>query len=129
GVLRVERVPVVHRADRRFFDVVRRGQVRLAEIETQDAVHSHGDFSQLPNSRARNVLHRGGDVGHKGILQRRGGQGPAPRYNVPSMRFPIAAITDEFSPDIETAVRSMAEIGMTGAELRMVFGKNILDLT
>jgi hypothetical protein len=23
----------------------------------------------------------------------------------------------------------MAEIGMTGAELRMVFGKNIIDLT
>jgi L-ribulose-5-phosphate 3-epimerase len=45
------------------------------------------------------------------------------------MRFPIAAITDEFSPDIQTAVRSMAEIGMTGAELRMIFGKNILDLT
>src|ERR1043166_3092256 len=43
--------------------------------------------------------------------------------------YPIAAITDEFSPDIEVAVRSMAEIGMTGAELRMVFGKNILDLT
>src|SRR5690242_10895446 len=43
--------------------------------------------------------------------------------------FPIAAITDEFSPDIEVAVRSMQEIGMTGAELRMVFGKNIMDLT
>jgi len=43
--------------------------------------------------------------------------------------FPIAAITDEFSQDIETAVRSMAAIGMTGAELRMVFGKNIIDLT
>jgi sugar phosphate isomerase/epimerase len=42
---------------------------------------------------------------------------------------PIAAITDEFSPDIEVAVRSMQEIGMTGAELRMVFGKNIMDLT
>ncbi len=46
-----------------------------------------------------------------------------------SDRFRIAAITDEFSPDIETAVRAMAEAGMTGAELRMVFGKNILDLT
>jgi len=45
------------------------------------------------------------------------------------MSYPIAAITDEFSPDLETAVRSMAEVGMTGAELRMVFGKNILDLT
>src|SRR5215472_981622 len=45
------------------------------------------------------------------------------------MPFPIAAITDEFSPDLQTAVRSMAEIGMTGAELRMIFGKNVLDLT
>jgi sugar phosphate isomerase/epimerase len=44
-------------------------------------------------------------------------------------RFPIAAITDEFSPDIETAARAMAKLGMTGAELRMVFGKNIIDLT
>ena len=43
--------------------------------------------------------------------------------------FPIAAITDEFSQDIETAARSMAEIGMQGAELRMVFGKNIIDLS
>jgi L-ribulose-5-phosphate 3-epimerase len=46
-----------------------------------------------------------------------------------SSNFRVAAITDEFSPDIEIAARSMAEIGMTGAELRMVFGKNILDLT
>ena len=43
--------------------------------------------------------------------------------------FPVAAITDEFSPDIEIAVRSMTDIGMTGAELRMVFGKNIVDLS
>ena len=43
--------------------------------------------------------------------------------------FPVAAITDEFSPDIEIAVRSMTELGMTGAELRMVFGKNIIDLS
>ena len=43
--------------------------------------------------------------------------------------FPIAAITDEFSPDIEIATRSMAEIGMTGAELRLVFGKNVIDLS
>src|SRR5689334_22911647 len=55
---------------------------------------------------------------------------PAPLYNGASMNlFRTAAITDEFSPDIEVAVRSMAEIGMTGAELRMIFGKNILDLT
>jgi len=43
--------------------------------------------------------------------------------------FRTAAITDEFSPDLETAVRSMSEIGMQGAELRMLFGKNIADLT
>lgn len=43
--------------------------------------------------------------------------------------FPLAAITDEFSPDLEIATRSMVESGMTGAELRMIFGKNIMDLT
>ncbi|MGA2592169.1 MAG: sugar phosphate isomerase/epimerase family protein [Bryobacteraceae bacterium] len=43
--------------------------------------------------------------------------------------FPIAAITDEFSPDVESAARAMSQVGMTGAELRMVFGKNIIDLT
>src|SRR5215813_7614961 len=43
--------------------------------------------------------------------------------------FPVAAITDEFSPDIEVAIRSMKGLGMTGAELRMVFGKNIIDLS
>ena len=43
--------------------------------------------------------------------------------------FPIAAITDEFSPDLSTAVQSMSEVGMTAAELRMIFGKNIIDLT
>src|SRR6478736_586981 len=43
--------------------------------------------------------------------------------------FPVAAITDEFSPDIEVAVRSMTELSMTDAELRMMFGKNIIDLS
>jgi L-ribulose-5-phosphate 3-epimerase len=43
--------------------------------------------------------------------------------------FRVAAITDEYSPDLEKALSSMAEAGMTGAELRMVFGKNILNLT
>ena len=42
----------------------------------------------------------------------------------------IAAITDEFSPvDLAVALDAMAAIGMTGAELRVVFGKNIMDLT
>ncbi|MFN0165844.1 MAG: sugar phosphate isomerase/epimerase family protein [Bryobacteraceae bacterium] len=43
--------------------------------------------------------------------------------------FRIASITDEFSPEIEVATQSMASIGMTGAEIRMVFGKNVIDLT
>src|SRR5579862_9823406 len=46
-----------------------------------------------------------------------------------TQHFPIAAITDEFSPDIERSVASMRDIGMVGAELRMVFGKNIVDLS
>jgi L-ribulose-5-phosphate 3-epimerase len=41
----------------------------------------------------------------------------------------IGAITDEFSPDLTVAVSAMRELGMTGAELRMVNGKNIIDLT
>ena len=44
-------------------------------------------------------------------------------------KLPIAAITDEFSPDLETALAPMEEIGMKAAELRVVFGKNIMDLT
>jgi len=46
-----------------------------------------------------------------------------------SQRFRLAAITDEFAPDLETAINSMAAVGMTGAELRMVSGKNIMDLS
>lgn len=42
--------------------------------------------------------------------------------------FRIAAITDEFSPDLPTALDAMAPIGMTGAELRVVYGRNIMDL-
>lgn len=46
------------------------------------------------------------------------------------LKLPIAAITDEFSPtDLEAAIGRMASIGMTGAELRVVNGKNIMDLT
>lgn len=44
-------------------------------------------------------------------------------------KIPIAAITDEFSPDLEIALRVMREIGMTAAELRVVSGKNIMDLS
>jgi sugar phosphate isomerase/epimerase len=45
------------------------------------------------------------------------------------MLYRVAAITDEFSPDLETALAAMSEAGLEGAELRMVFGKNIVDLT
>jgi sugar phosphate isomerase/epimerase len=44
-------------------------------------------------------------------------------------KLPIAAITDEFSPDLETALSVMKEIEMTGVELRVINGKNILDLS
>ncbi|MGH9632555.1 MAG: sugar phosphate isomerase/epimerase family protein, partial [Bryobacteraceae bacterium] len=44
-------------------------------------------------------------------------------------KIPIAGITDEFSPDLAAALEPMQAIGMTAAELRVVFGKNIMDLS
>lgn len=44
------------------------------------------------------------------------------------MTFRTAAITDEFSPDLETALGGMAAVGMTGAELRLISGRNMIDL-
>jgi L-ribulose-5-phosphate 3-epimerase len=44
-------------------------------------------------------------------------------------KIPIAAITDEFSPDLEIALQAITEIGMSGVELRVVSGKNIMDLS
>jgi L-ribulose-5-phosphate 3-epimerase len=43
-------------------------------------------------------------------------------------QIPIAAITDEFAPKLGDALPVMKEIGMTAAELRIVDGRNILDL-
>ena len=43
-------------------------------------------------------------------------------------RFPIAAITDEYSADLGRALDAMAATGMKGAELRMIGGRNIVDL-
>src|SRR5258708_9256120 len=51
------------------------------------------------------------------------------RTQIMEPRIPIAAITDEFSPNLEPALDVMEEIGMTTVELRVVNGKNILDLT
>jgi L-ribulose-5-phosphate 3-epimerase len=46
------------------------------------------------------------------------------------LRFPTAAITDEFSTDnLDVALDAMSSCGMTGAELRVVSGRNIIDLT
>jgi sugar phosphate isomerase/epimerase len=46
-----------------------------------------------------------------------------------SLRLPLAAITDEFSPtDLDAALREMRALGMTGAELRVVWGRNVIDL-
>jgi L-ribulose-5-phosphate 3-epimerase len=44
-----------------------------------------------------------------------------------SVRLTLAAITDEYSQDLETALSAMAEAGMTGVELRTINGKNIVD--
>jgi L-ribulose-5-phosphate 3-epimerase len=44
-------------------------------------------------------------------------------------KLPIAAITDEFCPDIAKALDAMASIGMTGVELRMIGEKNVIDVT
>ena len=44
-------------------------------------------------------------------------------------RLRIGAITDEFTPDLGAALEAMAGIGMAGAELRMLWGKNIMDLS
>ena len=44
--------------------------------------------------------------------------------------YRIAAITDEFSPDsLEAALTGMTEVGMTGAELRVVGRRNMIDLS
>jgi L-ribulose-5-phosphate 3-epimerase len=43
--------------------------------------------------------------------------------------IPIAAISDEFSPDLEVALEAMQGIGMRAVELRVVSGKNIMDLS
>lgn len=41
----------------------------------------------------------------------------------------VAAITDEFGPRLSTALDAMRELGITGAELRMIDGRNIVDLS
>lgn len=45
------------------------------------------------------------------------------------MAFPLAALTDEISPDLDSALATMASTGITRVELRTVYGKNVLELT
>ena len=44
------------------------------------------------------------------------------------MAFALAALTDEIDPGLEPALQTMAQAGIRAAELRTVFGKNILEL-
>lgn len=46
-----------------------------------------------------------------------------------SVRLALGAITDEFSPDLSTALSAMAESAMTAVELRTIGGRNIVDLS
>jgi sugar phosphate isomerase/epimerase len=39
----------------------------------------------------------------------------------------LAAATDEFAPDLDTALRAMREIGIQAAEIRSVNGRGVLD--
>ncbi|HEU5257001.1 MAG TPA: sugar phosphate isomerase/epimerase family protein [Vicinamibacterales bacterium] len=41
----------------------------------------------------------------------------------------LAAITDEFSPDVDVALDAMQSVGMAGVELRTIGGRNIVDLS
>ena len=41
----------------------------------------------------------------------------------------LAAITDEFSPDLEVALDAMAAAGVAGAELRLIGDRNIIELS
>lgn len=45
------------------------------------------------------------------------------------MRNALAAITDEFAPDLETALTAMQQLGFAEVELRLINGKNIVELT
>jgi L-ribulose-5-phosphate 3-epimerase len=42
-------------------------------------------------------------------------------------RFHIGAVTDVFSPDVAVAAPAMRKLGMRGAELRTINGRNVLE--
>ena len=43
--------------------------------------------------------------------------------------FSTAAITDEFSFDLDAALDAMASVGMTGVELRLIGDRNVIDFS
>jgi sugar phosphate isomerase/epimerase len=45
------------------------------------------------------------------------------------MPFALSALSDEIAPELEAALRVLAEEGIPSVELRTVFGKNVLELT
>jgi sugar phosphate isomerase/epimerase len=49
----------------------------------------------------------------------------------PASKAPIrlAAITDEFSPDLDVALDAMKSVGMTGVELRTIGGRSVVELS
>src|SRR5262245_12376177 len=102
GVLRIERESFTHEANGCLLDELRRGQIRLAEIQAQHPVHRHRDLRQFANPGTGYTLDGSGNLRH--VCYSR----------IMSHRFRLAGITDEFSPDIEAAVRAMAEVGMAG---------------
>jgi L-ribulose-5-phosphate 3-epimerase len=53
-----------------------------------------------------------------------------PQNGARMLRFPSAAITDEFSTDdLDAALAAMRSVGMSGAELRLVYGRNVVELS
>lgn len=48
---------------------------------------------------------------------------------MPDRGLTIGAITDEFSTDLDVALDAMATLGLRSTELRIVDGRNIVDLT
>src|ERR1035441_2598464 len=44
-------------------------------------------------------------------------------------RFHIGAVTDVFSADVSVAAPAMRKLGMRGAELRSIHGRNVLEVS
>ena len=56
GVLGVEGVTGIHRFDGGLLDEIRRGLIRFAEIQPQNAIHAECDLSQFADTGVRNGM-------------------------------------------------------------------------